>query len=53
MGLIRDSSTAGKRVHDADIVAVALASGARAIVTDNPRHFDRFGSLIEIAPLQR
>lgn len=46
----RDVAT-GKQVHDANIVAVALAHGASAIVTDDTRHFARFASLIAIESL--
>lgn len=35
---------AGGRIHDAEIAAVALASGATTLVTDNRRHFQRFAT---------
>lgn len=34
-------SIAGGRIYDTHIAAVARASGARAVVTDNPRDFTR------------
>lgn len=49
--LVASESAAGKQVHDANIVAVALAHGAAAIVTDNVRHFARFAGLIGIEEL--
>ena len=39
-------------MHDANVVAVALAHGAAAIVTDNRRHFSRFADLIAIEGLR-
>lgn len=41
----------GKQVHDANVVAVALAHGAGAIVTENMRHYARFAALIGIESL--
>ncbi|MCR1782269.1 PIN domain-containing protein [Nocardioides carbamazepini] len=41
----------GKQVHDANVVAVALAHGAGAIVTENTRHYARFAGLIGIEGL--
>ncbi|MDT0203301.1 PIN domain-containing protein [Nocardioides sp. AE5] len=49
--LIGDRSAAGKQVHDANVVAVALAHQAKAIVTDNTRHFARFAPLIAVENL--
>lgn len=51
MDLIRGRAAAGRQVHDATIVATALAHGADAIVTDNTRHFSRFGDVIVIENL--
>jgi hypothetical protein len=48
MRLVSDHQVAGKQVHDANVVAVALAHGALAIVTDNIRHFSRFSGLIGV-----
>lgn len=49
--LLADGRAVGKQVHDANVVACALAHGAAAIVTDNTRHFARFASLIPIEPV--
>lgn len=51
MDLIGKRSAAGKQVHDANVVAVALAHRASAIVTDNGRHFSRFADLIGVESL--
>lgn len=51
MGLVARDSATGKQVHDANIVAVALAHRAAAIVTDNVRHFSRFADLVAIEGL--
>lgn len=48
MELIVAGPTVGKQVHDANVVAVALAHRAAAIVTDNTRHFSRFAHQIAI-----
>jgi len=48
--VVRDAA-AGKQVHDANVVAVALAHRASAIVTDNSRHFTRFAGLIAVETL--
>lgn len=49
--LVSGGSAAGKQVHDANVVAVALAHGASVIVTDNSRHFARFSDLITVEAL--
>lgn len=49
--LMRTRPTVGKQVHDANVVAVALAHGASAIVTDNTRHFARFAGSIAVEDL--
>lgn len=49
--LVRRESAQGKQVHDANVVAVALAHGAGCIVTDNTRHFSRFTDLIAVEDL--
>jgi len=49
--LVAGDGAAGKQVHDANVVAVALAHRASAIVTDNVRHFARFADLIAIEQL--
>lgn len=46
-----DGLSSGKQVHDANVVACALAHGVAAIVTDNVRHFARFAPLIDIEAL--
>ncbi|HEX2214658.1 MAG TPA: PIN domain-containing protein [Mycobacterium sp.] len=51
MDLIGDHAAAGKLVHDANVVAVALAHRARTIVTDNTRQFSRFEDLIAVENL--
>ena len=38
----------GTQVHDANVVAVAQAHGASAVITDNARHFERYRGLIAI-----
>jgi len=43
--------TAGKQVHDANVVAVALAHRAVAVVTDNTRHFSRFADVMGVESL--
>lgn len=49
--LVAERPASGTQVHDANIVAAALAHGAGTIVTDNTRHFSRFADLIEIETL--
>lgn len=49
--LLTHGSATGKQVHDANIVAVALAGDASSIVTDNTRHFERFADLIAVEAL--
>lgn len=51
LALLPVGPTLGRQVHDANIVATALAHGVHRIVTDNVRHFARFADLIEIVPL--
>ena len=51
LSLVSQGPAAGKQVHDANIVAVALGASAVAIVTDNIRHFERFTDLIAVEPL--
>lgn len=51
MDLVRRGSAAGRQVHDANVVAVALAHRAGAIVTGDTRHFLRFADLIVIESL--
>lgn len=49
--LVAHGSAVGKQVHDANVVAVALAHQAGAIVTGNTRHFSRFADLMAIESL--
>jgi len=51
LALIGTRTAVGKQVHDAHVVAVALAHNATAIVTDDPGHFARFASTIAIEDL--
>ncbi len=51
LGLVGQEAAAGKQVHDANVVAVALAHRAAAIVTDNTRHFARFAHLMVVENL--
>lgn len=49
--LVSAGAAAGKQVHDASLVASALAHGIAVLMTDNVRHFARFADLIEIESL--
>lgn len=49
--LVADGAGAGRQVHDATLVAVALAHGAAAVVTDDTSHFARFADHIRIERL--
>ena len=49
--LVDDVPTSGRQIHDANILATALAHGASAIVTSDSRHFARFADVIEIEAL--
>lgn len=49
--LIGPMAAVGRQVHDANVVAVAMAHGAAAIVTDNASHFARFAELVTIEKL--
>ncbi|GAB2460949.1 hypothetical protein GCM10027062_45600 [Nocardioides hungaricus] len=49
--LVREGLASGRQVHDANLVAVALAHEVDAIVTDNLADFARFAELIEIESL--
>lgn len=51
LDLVGQGSAVGKQVHDVNVVAVALAHRATAIVTDNTRHFARFAHLIPVEEL--
>ena len=45
------SSTYGRRIHDANIVATMLVYGIPRLRTNNPEDFVRFATLIEVLPL--
>ena len=49
--LLQRIPTAGKQIHDANIVATMLANGIRRLVTFNLADFRRFEPLIAIEPL--
>lgn len=50
--LLQDVSFAGKQIHDANIVATALAYSIPSILTNNVADFDRFSRFVEIVPLE-
>ncbi|GED99638.1 hypothetical protein nbrc107696_00850 [Gordonia spumicola] len=50
--LVVTHGAGGKQIHDANVVAVALAHGADTVVTANIRHFARFSDLIEVEELR-
>lgn len=52
LDLIAREGALGKQVHDANVVAAAIAHRAASIVTDNTRHFARFADLVEIEDLR-
>ena len=49
--LVQNIPTAGKQIHDANIVATMLAHGVRRLLTNNVDDFARFASVITIVPL--
>lgn len=49
--LVTEVSTSGRQIHDANIVATALAHGASSIITSDTRHFARFSDYLEIEEL--
>jgi predicted nucleic acid-binding protein len=51
LSLLGETKSAGKQVHDANIVATMLAHGIDAILTHNVEDFRRFAHLIEIVPM--
>jgi predicted nucleic acid-binding protein len=51
LNLLQTYPTAGRRVHDANIVATMLAHGVRRLLTNNVDDFARFASVITIVPL--
>jgi predicted nucleic acid-binding protein len=51
LALLKDYSTGGKQVHDANIVATMLANDIDILLTHNVDDFRRFESVISIIPL--
>jgi predicted nucleic acid-binding protein len=51
--LIQAYSCLGKQIHDANVVATALASGVTRLVTANAARFSRFASEIEVIDLAK
>lgn len=49
--IVRDHDCRGRQVHDAHIVATALAHGVSRLVTENTGDFRRFNGLLEIVGL--
>lgn len=49
--LLRDFPTAGKQIHDANIVATMLSAGIGHLMTDNVVDFQRYSEVIRIHPL--
>lgn len=51
LDLLREYPTAGKQIHDANIVATMLSMGVHHLLTDNVADFQRYSTLIRIHPL--
>lgn len=49
--LVEESGVTGAAVHDAFLVATAICAGVGAVVTNNPRHFERFRGIV-VLPLE-
>lgn len=49
--LLQQFPTAGRQVHDANIVATMLTVGVDQLLTHNVGDFDRFSGLITVIPL--
>lgn len=49
--LIEETSTSGKQVYDANIVATMLVHGVDSVLTHNVADFRRFEYLVEVVPL--
>ena len=45
LGLVRQHAIAGKRIHDANLVATMLTQGIGVLVTENADDFDDFGDI--------
>ena len=50
-GLISTHGCMGKQIHDANVVATALASGVMKLVTGNVADFKRFAAELEVIDL--
>jgi predicted nucleic acid-binding protein len=46
--LARSTGTAGKQVHDANVVATMLEHGVALLVTEDVEHFRRFNAWIQV-----
>ena len=53
VSLLREIPSAGKQVHDANIVATMLAHNIPALITHNMSDYARYSGVIEIIPLER
>jgi toxin-antitoxin system PIN domain toxin len=53
LGLLATCPTAGKQVHDANLVAAMLVHGIRRLLTFNAADFRRFADVIEVEALAR
>ncbi|WNZ26286.1 type II toxin-antitoxin system VapC family toxin [Leptolyngbya sp. NK1-12] len=51
LNLLQQFPTAGRQVHDANIVATMLTAGVERLLTHNVGDFDRFSGLITVIPL--
>ncbi len=51
LALLREHSTGGKQIHDANIVATMLAYGISTLLTQNVDDMQRFTGKITIVPL--
>ena len=51
LNLLQQFPTAGRQVHDANIVATMLTAGVDRLLTHNVKDFDRFSTLITVIPL--
>ncbi len=49
--LLAEHPSAGKQVHDADIVATMRVHGVRRLLTFNTSDFRRFAGIIDLEPL--
>lgn len=51
--LVQEYPTAGKQVHDANIVATMLAHEVETLLTHNVEDFERYSEKIRILPLEK